>query len=105
MKWWHKEETPQLKGRRLESGLAKSYGATLHPNSGAGKIKDDASSATNVYEFKTTSAKGYRLDAEVLTAFLQRAQRVDKEATFVIDFLEHGLRVEVTPMRLGNHVR
>ena len=79
--------------------MAKSYSAKLHPNSGAGKIKNDASSETQLLEFKTTEAKGYRLTAEELLAILLRAQQSGKEAVFVIDFLEHGLRAEIKPTR------
>ena len=80
--------------------MAKSYGARPHPNSGAGTIKEDASSATEVLSFKTTGAKGHRITVEEMLLLLKRAQRMDKEPLYVLDFIEHGLRVEIRPSRI-----
>ena len=80
--------------------MAKSYGARLHPNSGAGNIKEDASTATEVLSFKTTDGKGWRITAEEMLLLLKRAQRMEKEPLYVLDFIEHGLRVEIRPSRI-----
>lgn len=101
-KWWEDRasETPQKRGRRLEGPMAKSYDARLHPNSGAGKIKNDASNTEQMFEFKTTDKKGYRLTTDELLKLFTSATQVDKEPVFVIDFVEHGIRAEIRPTRI-----
>lgn len=94
-------KTPQVMGRVKEKQMAKERGARLHPNSGAGRIKDDASSDTTQYEFKNVS-KTHTLKGSDLLALFKRAIRQGKEAEYVIYFENEDLTATVTLQR-GRH--
>ena len=91
------KHTPQVAGRINEKRMARDRGARLHPNSGAGNVKDDASDEDNLYEFKTAN-KTYTLKSLELRTLLTRAARVDKEARFVIEFAD-GITADITITR------
>ena len=83
----HKRLTPQQQGRKNERKLAKRYGAREHPNSGAGRIKDDASSDDAVFEFKKAN-KSHTVKLDDLKAIHRRAHREGKEPFYVIEFAD-----------------
>lgn len=55
--------------------------------SGAGRIKFDGSTETELFEIKTTKAKVYRLERELLRALWESAVRQEKEPQLLIEFL------------------
>lgn len=57
----------------------------MHPNSGAGKIKDDGSDDHNLYEVKLCR-KSFRLDVKDLKALVVRAVRQNKNGVMLIVF-------------------
>ena len=87
-----KRQTPQVKGRKNEIKLAKEYGARPHPNSGAGRIKDDASTDGEVFEFKQAN-KTHTVNANELEALRKRASREGKDAYYVVEF-GNGVLIE-----------
>lgn len=86
---WQKRSR-SLQGRQTEKQIAKSRGARLHPNSGAGKIKDDASSEDVIYEVKDAN-KSHTVKSVELDNLLRRAIGQGKEAQYVVYFREHDL--------------
>lgn len=90
--------TPQVKGRQVEAKMAKDRGARLHPMSGAGRIKDDASSDDIQYEFKNV-AKTHTLNGWSLDGLFVRAIRQDKEARYIVYFEDADLTAEITLRR------
>lgn len=93
-------KTQQARGRRDEKKMAKAVGAKLHPNSGAGRIKDDASSDTALYEFKSVGSS-HVLNGNILYQLFVRAVRADKDPVYVIYFQEADITATVTLTR-GN---
>lgn len=79
------KHTPQVEGRRAEKRMARERGARLHPMSGAGSIKDDASTEAEVFEFKNAN-KTHTLNADDLYKLMVRALRAEKEPYYVIQF-------------------
>ena len=89
----YQKHTPQVMGRKVEPGMARKLGARLHPNSGAGKIKDDASNEDTVYEFKNAN-RSFTLNGSDLSATHARAVRQGKEGVWVITFA-NGITAEI----------
>jgi len=70
-------------------------GARLHPNSGALRIKHDASDRETLYEIKDAN-KTYTLKAEELNELWTRAARELKAPEFVVVFKHHGITATMT---------
>ena len=81
----YKEKTPQVKGRENEAPTAKVYNMRPHPNSGAGKIKGDASNADEVGEFKMAN-KSHTLGADELAKHFRESAKEGKDALYVVEF-------------------
>jgi hypothetical protein len=84
----------QVQGQIAEKRMAKERNARLHPMSGAGRIKDDASTDDEQYEFKHVQ-KSHQLHGWDLFALFRRAIRQDKEPIYVIYFENVDLTAEV----------
>lgn len=97
---WSKR-TPQESGRYDEKRMAKRYNARLHPNSGAGSIKHDASNDSTLIEFKQ-SQKSHTLNGAYLSEMLSRAHAQGKDALYTVEFLDAGVLAEITLKRLSN---
>lgn len=95
---WKPQKTRQVEGRDSEKRQAKKHGVRLHPNSGAGHIKDDGSNDECIYEFKDAN-KTHTLKGEDLDGLFRRAVRQGKEAKYVILFGHVGLEAEITLRR------
>lgn len=88
----------QQSGMKSEKKLAKEAGARLHPRSGAGKIKDDASNEETIFEFKEV-AKSHSLSGQKLEELLVRAIQQNKTAQYDIVFLDNNLTFRGTIQR------
>lgn len=77
--------TPQMEGRRVERQIARENNLRLHPMSGAGRIKEDASDEERVVEIKNAS-KSFTLNAADLNATFNRAVRAGKDSVWIIRF-------------------
>jgi hypothetical protein len=86
-------DTPSVNGRKAERGVAKERGARLHSNSGAGPEKNDFSTDETVFEMKAV-AKTHTVKGSDLTVLFEGAVRQGKEAVYIIDFGDAGLRLE-----------
>lgn len=75
--------------------MARDRGARLHPNSGAGRIKDDASNDDTIFEFKNVS-RTHTLKGKDLLGLFWRALRQGKEARYVVYFEDEDITVEAT---------
>ena len=81
-------------GRDVEKKLAKDRGARLHPMSGAGSIKDDASNDRYQYEFKN-ALKSHTLVGKALLDLWRRAVAEAKDARYVIYFEEANVTATI----------
>lgn len=97
--WDNSKNTRQVEGRKSEVRQAKKHGARLHPNSGAGHIKDDASNAETIFEFKDV-AKTHQLSGSALDGLFRRAVRQGKNAKYVVIFKEAGIEAIIDLRRL-----
>ena len=95
-------KTQQEKGRIGERKMARDRGAREHPASGAGRIKDDASTDETQYEFKNV-AKTHSLKGKDLLALFRRAVRQGKTAEYVIYFQEDNITATITLTRGNTH--
>lgn len=75
----------QVQGRVAEQRMAKDRGARVHPMSGAGRIKDDASNDEFQYEFKNV-LHSHGLRGKDLLALFKRAIRRGKTPLYVVYF-------------------
>lgn len=82
---WSGHRTRQVQGTYTEREIAKRRGARLHPRSGAGRIKDDASTDDTIIEIKDAD-RSHTLKGSVLDSLFRRAVRQGKEAQYVIYF-------------------
>ena len=89
------KETPQDRGRRYEKKRAKDQGMRLHPGSGAGSIKHDASDDHTLMEYKTAT-RSFSLSGKYILGLFKLAVRQDKVPVLEIDFPEHKVRATVT---------
>ena len=90
-----KPRTRQTEGRVSEKKIAKSLGAKVHPNSGALRIKHDASDDETLYEIKDAN-KSFTLKAEDLNTIWVRATRENKEGVYVIKFNHCDITATIT---------
>ena len=90
-----KPRSRQEEGRKSEKVIAKKLGAKLHPNSGALRIKHDASDKDTLYEIKDSN-KSYSLSASELNTLWVRAVRESKEPVFIIKFNHLGITATIT---------
>ena len=87
--------TRQKEGDQTEKQIAKKRGARVHPRSGAGSIKDDASDDDTQYEIKDAN-KSYTLNATELLTLWRRAVQRGKDAKFVIYFKSIDMTATLT---------
>lgn len=78
-----------------EKKVAKDLGATPHPNSGALRIKHDASDAETLYEIKDAN-KTFTLKAVDLDELWRRAARELKEPVFIVKYKDRGITATIT---------
>lgn len=86
--------TRQEEGRKTERKVVRDRGGRVHPNSGAGHIKDDGSSDTELIEVKD-AIKSHTIKASDLFALFRRAAKQSKDPVYVIQFRDHSIRAEV----------
>lgn len=91
---WAKGLTPQENGKKVEKERAKYYGARVHPGSGSGRIKHDASNAEELIEFKEV-AKSHSLNGNYCNQLYTRAVQQEKEALYVVTFTEANITAEI----------
>lgn len=77
--------TRQVQGRVTEKKWLKARGAKVHPNSGAGRIKDDGHDEDSIYEVKDAN-KTFVVNAKEMAALRKRAAQVGKQGVLVIKF-------------------
>jgi hypothetical protein len=82
--------TPQVKGRLYEQKRSRQLGLRLHPASGAGRIKHDASDEGTVVEFKQAE-RSFTLQGKYLEGLFKEATRQDKTAIMEINFKQAGI--------------
>lgn len=82
---WKVGRSRQEEGLVTEAKIAKKRGARVHPRSGAGRIKDDASSEDFILEIKDAN-KTHTLKAADLDALFRRAVSQGKTPQYVIYF-------------------
>lgn len=87
-------DTPQVKGRKTEKKIARAEGARLHPNSGAGRIKEDASDDNRLIEIKE-AGKTHTLSAKELEVSWRRAVHQNKTSVRILKF-GNGITVRMT---------
>jgi uncharacterized protein with von Willebrand factor type A (vWA) domain len=84
----------QVQGRKAEVRMARDRGARVHPMSGAGRIKDDASSTTDQFEFKNV-LKTHTLNGKDLLALFRRAIRIGKNPVYVVYFEDSDITATI----------
>jgi hypothetical protein len=89
----------QEEGRRSERQKAKERSKRLHPGSGSGGIKGDASDEHTVEEYKLVGGATFRLDGRQLGDSHRQAAAQGKEAIWVITFDSLGIEAEVRVRR------
>lgn len=90
---WKPQKTRQVIGRTSEKKQAKKYGLRLHPNSGAGHIKWDASDDERLVEMKDAK-KTITVNGEYLDKLFRDAVRQGKDAIFIINFVDANVVLE-----------
>lgn len=96
------QKTRQRIGQEAEKSMARARGARIHPMSGAGRIKDDASNEEKLYEFKNVS-RTHTLKGRDLLALFKRSIQQSKEAEYVVYFEEEDLTATITFRRGKQH--
>lgn len=89
-----KVRSRQKQGRVTEKEIAKKRGARVHPNSGALRIKHDASDSEILYEIKDAN-KTYTLSGKELLELWKRSAMELKEPQFVVYFTEADLTATI----------
>lgn len=90
----------QKEGDQTEKRIAKQKGARVHPRSGAGSIKWDASTEDELIEVKD-SKKSHTLNGALLNKLLIDATRQGKEAVYIVKFRTFNLVAEIRLRRDG----
>lgn len=90
--------TRQEEGRRNEQRVAKRRGTRLHPGSGSGSIRRDASNDEVIEEYKL-AGKSFRLKGQELRDSYLDAVSQGKDSIWVIEFDDAGIEVEVRVRR------
>ena len=86
-------KTRQVEGMVSEKKAAKKRGAKLHPRSGAGTIKWDASTDDELIEYKD-AAKTITVNGKYLEKLFRDASAQGKDAIFVVTFGEANIILE-----------
>ena len=81
---WSKP-TRQVQGRISEKKILKEIGAKIHPNSGAGRTKEDGHSEEELIEVKD-ALKSFTLNAKDLNMTRKRAAQQGKQGMWLIKF-------------------
>lgn len=89
-----KPRSRQMDGLASEAQIAKARGARVHPRSGAGKIKWDASDEETLYEMKDAN-KTHQLSGELLKRLHLAAIQQGKTAEYVIYFTDANLTATI----------
>lgn len=84
----------QSEGRQTEKEVVHRQGGRVHPNSGAGSIKDDGSSEGALFEVKDAQ-KTHTLHGKTLNSLFRRAVAQDKDAVYIVYFGDYNLTAEV----------
>ncbi len=90
--------TRQVQGRRSEKKILKDRGAKIHPNSGAGKIKDDGSTSEEIIEVKDAN-KTFTVNAKDIRALRSRASQQGKQGVLIIKFPGFQMECRITARR------
>lgn len=90
--------TPQQSGDQTEKQIVKKHGGRVHPRSGAGRIKDDGSSADFLFEIKEC-LHSHTLNGRPLLDIFRRAVQQGKEARYIIYFKHVDLTADITLRR------
>ena len=77
---------PQRLAHRQEIRSAEYWGARLTPRSGSGDSKGDAATDGELFEFKHTQQKGFRLVLADWLAHVQHAVIAGKRAVWEIEY-------------------
>ena len=77
-----------------ERNRAKKDGARLHPNSGAGGIKGDASTDDELIEYKDAN-RTHTLNGQELDDLFRRASRQGRQAIYNIHFRAFDLEAKI----------
>lgn len=85
----------QQTGMQTEKQIVKKKGGRVHPRSGAGKIKDDGSTDSELLEVKD-ARRTHTIKGSDLLALFNRATRQKKEAQYVVYFTEADLTITGT---------
>ena len=89
-----KRRSRQVEGRRTEQRILKERGAVLHPNSGAGSIKEDGHTDDFLYEVKDAN-KSFTLNGKELLVSIIRGIRQGRQARWVIYFTHYDITAEI----------
>lgn len=82
-----------MKGMSSEKEQARKRGARLHPRSGAGSIKWDASSEDTLFEMKDVQ-KSHTLNGAYLRRLALDAAHQGKDARYIVQFEDAGVEIE-----------
>ena len=85
--------TRQMEGMSSEARVAKKRDARLHPRSGAGSIKWDASNEEILFEMKDVD-KSHTLNGQYLRKLKLDAIKQGKDASYIVTFNDAGIEVE-----------
>ena len=81
-------DKPQRLARRAEQDTARLHGGRVTPGSGnVSGTKNDVRNPEWSFEVKSTSQKGYRLEAETLIQAEKNAQRDGRRMALVVAFV------------------
>lgn len=94
LRWGALPRSRQEQGRVTEARLLKQRGARVHPNSGAGHIKEDGSDEHLLYEVKD-ARKTFTLNAKDLKTTFTRALRQGKMGVWLVYFSDQDVTVEI----------
>ena len=83
----------QMEGMSSEKRQAKDHGARLHPRSGAGSIKWDASNEDTLFEMKNVR-KSHALQGDYLRRLALDAIKQGKEARYLVTFEDAQIEIE-----------
>lgn len=101
---WGRRNTRQQQGRRTERRILTERGAVIHPNSGAGRIKDDGHDEDYLFEVKDTAAASFIVKAPEMQTLFRRACQQNKVGVLLVYFAEYGFTVECRLIPGGKEV-
>ena len=86
-----------VQGRKTEEKIIKGRGGFVHPNSGAGRIKDDGHNRDTNEQYEVKDAnKSYTLKGSELLTLFKRAVRRGRTATFIVYFTDADVTATIT---------